>query len=157
MNYLKIWLNHFCTSLLQASSSLPPVCSSLLPIHFQSTSSLLPVFNQTPPTSKSTFLCQIFDFLWNYYKLIRYTVWANNDIIDYPLCSIEKTKNEQKKTETKSVNYLKIELIGNLQHIYNITIIESNHICIFFWTSSKILDFNQIATKQHTGIFLGYN
>ena len=72
-------------------------------------------------------------------------MWANNDIIDYPLCSIEKTKNEQKKTETKSVNYLKIELNGNLQHIYNITIIESNHICIFFghhlkyWTSMKLL------------------
>ena len=84
-----------------------PVSFQFLPVYFQSTSSLfqstsnpLPVYFQfssrLQPTSKSTFLCQIFDFLWNYYKLIRYTVWANNDIIDYPLCSVEKTKNDQK-------------------------------------------------------------
>ena len=87
VNYLKIWLNHFCTSLLPASSSLPPVFSSLLPIHFQSTSSF-------HPTSRGTFMCQIFDFLLNYYKLIGYTVWTNNDIIDNPLCNIEKTKQK---------------------------------------------------------------
>jgi len=72
--------------------------SSLHPVYFQSTSSLLPVYFQfssrLQPTSKSTFLCQIFDFLWNFYKLIRYTVWANNnDIIDYQQCTVEKTEN----------------------------------------------------------------
>ena len=77
-----------------------PVSFQFLPVHFQSTSSLLPVYFQfssrLQSTSKSTFLCQIFDFLWNYYKLIGYTVWTNNDIIDNPLCNVEKTtKNYQ--------------------------------------------------------------
>jgi hypothetical protein len=124
VNYLKIWLNHFCTSLL-------PVSSSLLPVYFQSTSSLLPVYFQfsarLQPTSKSTFLCQFFSF---------YEVLANNDgfgqyfpfwlirlkpyclqdrkilidIIDYPLCTVEKKQKNIKQTETKSVNYLKIWL-----------------------------------------------
>ena len=88
------------TTFVPVSSSLLPVYFQFVPVYFQSTSSLLPVYFQfssrLQPTSKSTFLCQIFDFLWNYYKLIRYTVWANNDIIDYPLCSVEKTKNDQK-------------------------------------------------------------
>ena len=111
----------------QSTSSLLPVFfqsfSSLLPVffpvYFQSTSSLLPVYFQfssrLQPTSKSIFLCKNFDFLWNYYKLIRYTVCTNNnEIIDYPLCTVEKTK-DIKQTERKSVNYLKIWLNGNLQ------------------------------------------
>ena len=60
-------------------------------------------------------MCQIFDFLLNDYKLIGYTVWTNNDIIDNPLCNVEKTKKNIKQTERKSVNYLKIYLNGNLQ------------------------------------------
>ena len=35
------------------------------------------------------------------------------DIIDYPLCTVEKKMIKQ--TERKSVNYLKICLNGNLQ------------------------------------------
>jgi len=115
----------------QSTSSLLPVYfqstsslfSSLLlvifPGYFQSTSSLLPVYFQfssrLQPTSKSIFLCKFFDFLWIDYKLIRYTVCTNNnEIIDYPLCTVEKTKNI-KQIERKSVNYLKIWLNGNLQ------------------------------------------
>ena len=115
----------------QSTSSLLPVYfqstsslfSSLLlvffPGYFQSTSSLLPVYFQfssrLQPTFKSIFLCKIFDFLWNYYELIRYAVCTNNnEIIDYPLCTAEETKNI-KQTERKSVNYLKIWLNGNLQ------------------------------------------
>ena len=74
VNYLKIWLNHFCTSLLPVSSSLLPVCFNFLPVYFQSTSSLLPVYFQfssrLQPTSKSTFLCQFFSF---------YELWAISD------------------------------------------------------------------------------
>ena len=78
---------------------------SLLPIHFQSTSSLLPVYFQFSSrlqlTSKSTFWYHFFSF---------YDVWASNNpswlirlkpdwlqerkiyinIIDYPLCTVEK-------------------------------------------------------------------
>ena len=117
-NYLKIWLNHFCTSLLPASSSLLQSTSSL----FQSTSNPLPVYFQfssrLQPTSMSTFLCQILSF---------YEVWANNDgfgqyipfrliclkpycledrkilidIIDYPLCTVEKTKKWSNKLKQR--------------------------------------------------------
>ena len=120
VNYLKIWLNHFCTSLLPVSSSLLPVyfqfvpvyfqsTASLLPVYFQSTSSLLPVFIQTPANFQEYIFVSIFSFD---------EVWANNDgfgqyiqfwlirlkpyclqdrkmlidIIDYPLCTVEKTK-----------------------------------------------------------------
>ena len=115
MNYLKIWLNHFCTSLIPVSSSLLPVYFQFVPVYFQSTSSLFPVYFQfssrLQPTSKSTFLCQFFSF---------YEVWANNDgfwqyipfwlirlkpqclqnrkilidIIDYSLYTVEKIKNK---------------------------------------------------------------
>ena len=111
LNYLKIWLNHFCTSLLPAS----PVYLQFVPVYFQSTSSLPPVYFQfssrLQPTSKSTFLCHFFSF---------YEVWANNDgfgqyipfwlirlkpqclqnrkilidIIDYSLYTVEKIKNK---------------------------------------------------------------
>ena len=49
------------------SSSLPPVCSSLLPIHFQSTSSFHPDSSQLPRVH----FCVIF---FSFYEL-----WANND------------------------------------------------------------------------------
>ena len=110
VNYLKIWLNHFCTSLLPVSSSLLPVyfqfTSSLLPIYFQSTSSLLPVFIHL----LGVYFCVKFLI---FYKLLQIdTVWTNNDI-DNPLCNVEKKMIKQ--TERKSVNYLKICLNGNLQ------------------------------------------
>ena len=66
-----------------------------------------------------------------------------------------------KETETKSVNYFKIWLNGNLQHFHNFTIIESNHICIFFghhlnyWTSIELLPNNtQDLFTTSTGILL---
>merc|ERR1739838_1244178 len=43
---LKIWLNHFCTSLLPVSSSLLPVYFKFVPVYLQSTASLLPVYFQ---------------------------------------------------------------------------------------------------------------
>ena len=108
------------SSFFQSTSSLFQSTSNPLPVYFQFSSRL-------QPTSKSTYLCQFFSF---------YEVWANNDgfgqyipfwlirlkpqslqnrkilidIIDYPLCTVEKTKKMVQQTETKSVNYLKIWL-----------------------------------------------
>ena len=101
------------SSFFQFTSSLLPFSSSLLPIHFQSTSSLLPVFIQTPPTSKSTFLCQFFSL---------YELWANSDSFGqyilfwliclkpyslkdrYPMYTIEKTNKIHTIEKTKKNN-----------------------------------------------------
>ena len=108
-----------------STSSLLPVYFqsffSLLPVYFQSTSILLLVYFQSTSsfdlTSRGTLMCQIFDFLWNYYKLMRYTVWTNKDIIDNPLCNVEKT-----------IVYLQIVLRkGSLMFTFVI-------LCIFFKT-----------------------
>ena len=103
--------NHFCTSFFQSTSSFFQSTSSLFPVYFQFSSRL-------QPTSKSTFLYQFFSF---------YEVWANNDgfgqyipfwlirlkpyclqerkilidIIDYPLCTVEKTKKWSNKLKQR--------------------------------------------------------
>ena len=141
-------LYQFPSSFFQFTSSLLPFSSSLLPIHFQSTSSLLPVFIQTPPTSKSTFLCQFFSL---------YELWANSDSFGqyilfwliclkpyslkdrYPMYTIEKTKKNNltnwNKESTSSLLPVFIHLLG----VY---------LCVKFLIFYKLLQIDTVWTNN---------
>ena len=99
VNYLKIWLNHFCTSLL-------PVSSSLLPVYFQ----FVPVFFQSTATATSFYeVWANYDGFGQYipFWLIRLKPYCLQerkiliDIVYYSLCTVEKTKKLSSKLKQR--------------------------------------------------------